>query len=51
MSIVHQPVPGHVARTFRRHRYHQRGQSATEFIVIFPALVMLVFGILQTALL
>lgn len=27
----------------------QRGQSATEFLVIFPALVLLVFGILQTA--
>lgn len=31
--------------------HRQRGQSATEFIVIFPAMVMLVFGILQTALL
>jgi TadE-like protein len=29
----------------------QRGQSATEFLVIFPALVLLVFGILQFALL
>ncbi|MRW90361.1 pilus assembly protein [Duganella sp. FT80W] len=27
----------------------QRGQSATEFLVIFPALVMLVFGIIQMA--
>lgn len=31
----------------RRHRSRQRGQSATEFVVIFPALVLLVFGILQ----
>jgi hypothetical protein len=28
-------------------RRRQRGQSATEFVVIFPALVLLVFGILQ----
>ncbi len=31
--------------------YFQRGQSATEFLVIFPALVLLVFGIIQFALL
>ncbi|MDP2369506.1 TadE/TadG family type IV pilus assembly protein [Rhodoferax sp.] len=29
----------------------QRGQSATEFLVIFPALVLLVFGIIQFGLL
>lgn len=39
------------SRGYRRNRHRQRGQSATELIVIFPALVMLVFGILQTALL
>ena len=39
------------SRGCRRNRHRQRGQSATELIVIFPALVMLVFGILQTALL
>jgi len=31
-------------RTLRR---HARGQSATEFIVIFPALIFLVFGVIQ----
>lgn len=29
----------------------QRGQSATEFLVVFPAVVLLVFGIIQLALL
>lgn len=30
-------------------RTFQRGQSSVEFIVVFPALVLLVFGIIQTA--
>jgi Flp pilus assembly protein TadG len=32
-------------------QHGQRGQSSVEFVVIFPALVLLVFGIIQSALL
>jgi hypothetical protein len=38
-------------RTPQRSRRHVRGQSATEFIIIVPALIFLVFGVIQWGLL
>lgn len=51
LERVRGSVPGHSSGVWRHARKQQTGQSATEFLVIFPALILLVFGIIQFALL